>query len=77
MFFINTNIRMIHVSNSAEIMHRQGTTVCERMFGKTERRRKDEGKSEKHVDTGGIAWYYIQALEKRGLARGIGRARES
>ena len=32
---------------------------------------------EKHVDTGGIAWYYIQALEKRGLARGFGRARES
>ena len=36
------------------------------MFGKRKEMRKPAGKSEKDVDSGGMAWYYIQALERRG-----------
>ena len=31
------------------------------------RMKKLKGKSEKDVDSGGSAWYYIQALKRRGL----------
>ena len=34
--------------------------------------KKLKRKSEKDVDRGGGAWYYIQALKRRGLARGSG-----
>ena len=40
------------------------------MFGKDKRKQNNAEKSEKDVDRGGQGWYYIQALEKRGLARG-------
>ena len=40
------------------------------MFGKELKKQKRGGKSEKDVDIGVMAWYYNQALEKRGLARG-------
>ena len=42
------------------------------MFGKVAKKQKREEKSEKVVDRGGVSWYYIQALEKRGLSRGSG-----
>ena len=42
------------------------------MFVMRERKRKNAGKIENLVDTKGWAWYYIQALEKRGLGRGTG-----
>ena len=42
------------------------------MFGKEKRKQKTAEKSEKVVDTGCWSWYYIQALEKRGLVRGLG-----
>ena len=42
------------------------------MFGKEKRKQKNAGKSKNFVDIKGWAWYYIQALEKRGLARGSG-----
>ena len=45
-----------------------------KMFGKDLKKQKRGGKSEKDVDIGVMAWYYIQALEKRGLARGTGGA---
>jgi hypothetical protein len=44
-------------------------------FEKKKKNEKRSRKSEKHVDTGGEAWYYIQALERRGLReRGPGSA---
>ena len=47
------------------------------MFVKKEEDEKEERKAKKDVDIGRMTWYYIQALEKRGLERGTGRARES
>ena len=42
------------------------------MFGKVAKKQKRGEKNEKVVDMRVCPWYYIQALEKRGLARGTG-----
>ena len=42
------------------------------MFGKAAKKQKKGEKNEKVVDMRVCPWYYIQALEKRGLARGSG-----
>ena len=47
------------------------------MFAKMKKNEKGERKVKKRVDMEGWSWYYIRALEKRGLARGSVGAQES